>query len=99
MAPISDAIAAELKGLKAAYRTAIGEGRRAPKRGRKVKTDQESFSQSSDDAPAGAAPSELQLKNNPHVETSAGVIISSQQGSSRPQFGLIFVVWSDLVNR
>jgi len=39
MAPISDAIAAEVKGLKAAYRTAIGARRKGAKRTKGQKND------------------------------------------------------------
>jgi hypothetical protein len=39
MAPISDAIAAEVKGLKAAYKQAIGATRKGPKGGRKKKNE------------------------------------------------------------
>jgi hypothetical protein len=39
MPPLQETIAAELKGLKAAYRTAIGAGRKGSRRTRKQKTN------------------------------------------------------------
>lgn len=41
MAPVSDVIAAELRGLKAAYREAIGGTRKGPKRGCKAQDDRQ----------------------------------------------------------